>query len=71
MESGYEVILDDRNERAGVKFAEADLLGIPKQLIVSQRSLANQTIEINISDQKNKTDVPIEQLFDYLEKLNS
>tara|TARA_Y100000588_G_scaffold391170_1_gene499000 strand:+ start:4846 stop:6093 length:1248 start_codon:yes stop_codon:yes gene_type:complete len=71
MESGYEVILDDRNERAGVKFAEADLLGIPKQLIVSQRSLANQTIEINIRDQKNKTDVPIEQLFDYLEKLNS
>ena len=71
IESGYEVLLDDRNERAGVKFAEADLLGIPKQLIVSQRGLANQTIEINIRDQKNKTDVPLEQLFDYLEKLNS
>ena len=43
-ESGYEVLLDDRNERAGVKFADADLLGIPKRLIVSERGLDNQTI---------------------------
>ena len=69
-ESGYEVLLDDRNERAGVKFADADLLGIPKRLIVSERGLDNQTIELNFRDEKNKRDVPFEQLVDYLEKLD-
>ncbi len=70
LESGYEVLLDDRNERAGVKFADADLLGIPKRLIVSERGLDNQTIELNFRDGKNKSDVPFEQLVDYLEKLD-
>tara|TARA_B100000809_G_scaffold111170_1_gene109763 strand:+ start:5239 stop:6486 length:1248 start_codon:yes stop_codon:yes gene_type:complete len=69
-ESGYEVLLDDRNERAGVKFADADLLGIPKRLIVSERGLDNQTIELNFRDEKNKIDVPFEQLIDYLKKLD-
>ena len=69
-ESGYEVLLDDRNERAGVKFADADLLGIPKRLIVSERGLDNQTIELSFRDEKNKSDVPFEQLVDYLEKLD-
>ncbi len=69
-ESGYEVLLDDRNERAGVKFADADLLGIPKRLIVSERGLDNQTIELNFRDGKNKSDIPFEQLVDYLEKLD-
>ena len=69
-ESGYEVLLDDRNERAGVKFADADLLGIPNRLLVSQRGLDNQTIELNFRDEKNKSDVPFEQLVDYLEKLD-
>ena len=70
LESGYEVLLDDRNERAGVKFADADLLGIPKRLIVSERGLDNQTIELNFRDGKNKSDVPFEQLVDYLKKLD-
>ena len=70
MESGYEVLLDDRNERAGVKFADADLLGVSKRLIVSERGLANQTIELNIRYEKNNSDIPFEQLTDYLEKLN-
>ena len=69
-ESGYEVLLDDRNERAGVKFADADLLGIPKRLIVSERGLDNQTIELNFRDEKNKSDIPFEQLVDYLDKLD-
>ena len=66
MDSGYEVLLDDRNERAGVKFADADLLGIRKRLIVSERGLANQTIELNIRGEKNKSDIRFEKLTDYL-----
>jgi len=45
-------------------------LGIPKRLIVSERGLDNQTIELNFRDGKNKIDVPFEQLVDYLEKLD-
>jgi len=71
IESGYEVLLDDRNERAGVKFADADLLGIPTRLVISERGLKNQTIELGTRDGKDKTDVPPKQLIDYLEKLNS
>ena len=71
IESGYEVLLDDRNERAGVKFADADLLGIPTRLVISERGLKNQTIELGARDGKDKTDVPSKQLIDYLEKLNS
>ena len=71
IESGYEVLLDDRNERAGFKFADADLLGIPTRLIISERGLKNQTIEFGAKDGKDKTDVPFKQLINYLEKLNS
>ena len=71
MKSGYEVLLDDRNERPGVKFADADLLGVCKRSVVSERGLANKTIELNIRGEKNKSDIHFEKLIDYLEKLNS
>ena len=40
-----EVLLDDRDERPGVKFAEADLLGIPHRITVGDRGLKDQTVE--------------------------
>lgn len=44
-DAGHEVLLDDRDERPGVKFAEMDLIGIPHRLVVSDRGIANQTVE--------------------------
>ncbi len=44
-ELGYEVLLDDRNERPGIMFADADLMGIPHRLTIGERSLANDEIE--------------------------
>ena len=41
-----EVLLDDRNERAGVKFNDADLIGIPIRITVGSRSLKNNVLEI-------------------------
>jgi len=38
-------LLDDRAERPGVKFAEADLIGIPHRLIISDRGLKNGVVE--------------------------
>ena len=44
-DAGIEVLLDDRAERPGVKFAEADLIGIPHRLIVGDRGLKNGVVE--------------------------
>jgi len=45
-EMGIEVLLDDRNERAGVKFNDADLIGIPLRITVGSRSLENNVLEV-------------------------
>ncbi len=42
---GLDVLLDDRNERPGVLFADSDLIGIPHRLVVGERHLANGLIE--------------------------
>ncbi len=43
---GVDVLLDDRNERAGVMFADMELLGIPLRIVVSEKNLANNKLEI-------------------------
>jgi len=45
-EAGLEVLLDDREERAGVKFNDADLIGIPVQVIIGEKGLAGGEVEI-------------------------
>lgn len=45
-ESGVEVLMDDRDERAGVKFKDADLIGIAKHIIIGERNLKEGLVEI-------------------------
>jgi prolyl-tRNA synthetase len=45
---GIEVILDDRNERAGVKFKDADLIGIPLRVTIGQKLLIEGVLEVKI-----------------------
>jgi prolyl-tRNA synthetase len=45
-EAGLETVLDDRPERAGVKFADADLIGWPFQVVVGRRGLADGVVEV-------------------------
>lgn len=47
-EDGIDVLFDDRDERAGVKFKDADLLGIPLQIIIGKESLKKNTLELKI-----------------------
>jgi prolyl-tRNA synthetase len=47
-EADLEVLWDDRNERAGVKFNDADLIGAPFQVIVGEKSLAEGLVEVKI-----------------------
>ena len=44
--AGKDVLFDDRDERAGVKFNDADLVGIPKQIIIGDRSLKEGKVEL-------------------------
>lgn len=43
--AGVDVLLDDRNERPGVMFAESDLMGIPHRIVIGERGLANSQVE--------------------------
>ena len=45
---GFEVLWDDRNERAGVKFNDADLVGAPFQIIVGDKGLADGIVEVKV-----------------------
>ena len=47
-EAGYDVLYDDRDERAGVKFKDADLIGLPLQIIIGERNLNEGLIEIKV-----------------------
>ena len=49
---GLDVLMDDREERAGVKFKDADLIGIPTQIIIGEKNLREGLLEIK--DRKTK-----------------
>ena len=63
---GFEVAIDDRDERAGVKFADADLIGWPLQVVVGKRGLANGTVEIKLRRTGEKKEVALDALTDLL-----
>jgi len=45
-EAGIEVLFDDRNERPGIKFKDADLIGIPWQIVIGKKTLAEGLVEL-------------------------
>lgn len=59
--AGIETLLDDRNERAGVKFKDADLIGIPYR-IVTGRSLKDGKLEVVERATKKSQDIPIDEV---------
>jgi prolyl-tRNA synthetase len=60
--AGIEVLVDDRGERAGVMFADLDLIGIPHRLVLSDRGLDRGTIEYKRRHETEARDVPIDQV---------
>ena len=55
---GVEVLLDDRSVRPGVKFKDADLLGIPVRITVGSRGLKQGTVELKKRIDSESRDVP-------------
>jgi prolyl-tRNA synthetase len=60
--SGIDVIFDDRAESPGVKFKDADLIGVPLRLTVSERSRENQEVELKRRDLDHKKGIPIDEV---------
>ena len=61
-EIGFEVVIDDRDERAGVKFADADLIGWPLQIVVGKRGLADGKVELKRRQTGEKKDIALSSL---------
>ena len=61
---GLEVVIDDRKERAGVKFADADLVGWPLQVVVGKRGLAEGKVEIKHRKTGARRDISLMALTD-------
>jgi len=59
--AGIEVILDDRDERAGVKFADAELIGIPYRVTVGPKGLADGRVEITRRVDGTTESVPVDE----------
>ena len=58
LKAGVEVLLDDRDERPGVKFKDFDLIGIPVRVVVGEKNLPN--VEIKLRKESQARLVPAE-----------
>jgi prolyl-tRNA synthetase len=67
-EAGVETLLDDRPERAGVKFADADLIGWPLQVVVGKRGLAEGVVEVKDRATGERETVPLDEVVAYVTK---
>ncbi len=67
--AGFEVLFDDREESAGVKFNDADLIGVPIRVVVSPRTLKQNSVEIKRRISSETELVPLERVQDRLREL--
>jgi prolyl-tRNA synthetase len=61
IELGVETLLDDRDERGGVKFADADLIGYPVQLVVGKRGIQAGTADLKLRTTGERTSVSLKE----------
>jgi prolyl-tRNA synthetase len=59
MARGIEAVLDDREERAGVKFADADLVGYPVQVVIGSRGIGAGTADLKLRATGERSQAPL------------
>lgn len=67
--AGVDVLLDDRGERPGVMFAEADLMGIPHRLVIGERGLAEGNVEYKARVEADAKSIPLASAVEFLQKV--
>ncbi|MFP4559975.1 MAG: His/Gly/Thr/Pro-type tRNA ligase C-terminal domain-containing protein, partial [Thiohalorhabdus sp.] len=65
-EAGYEVLYDDRDERPGIQFNDADLIGIPHRLVVGDKGLDRGVYEYKARTAADSEDAPADGLLEFL-----
>jgi prolyl-tRNA synthetase len=65
---GFEVLLDDRDERAGVKFKDADLIGIPYRIIIGEKNLKEGLVELKERKTGKVEKVKVEEAMEMIAK---
>ena len=63
---GIEVLLDDRKERPGILFADADLIGIPHRIVVGEKSLANDQVEYKARTDDSAQDIKLSEIVSFI-----
>lgn len=66
--AGIEVLFDDRDEKAGPQFAEADLIGIPIRLVLSKKTVANNECEFKLRGSRDKENISIDSALDKIKE---
>ena len=67
--AGIDALLDDRGERPGVMFAEADLMGVPHRLVVGERGLADGLVEYKARHAEQAQSLPLNQVLAFMQKI--
>ncbi len=65
-DAGVDVLLDDRNERPGVKFADMELMGIPHRIVIGDRALGEGNIEYKHRRDEDSRNIPRGDIVDFL-----
>lgn len=68
-DAGIDVLLDDRGERAGIMFADMELIGIPHRIVIGDKSLDKDVFEYKSRDGQHSEEVPIANIFDYTKQI--
>jgi prolyl-tRNA synthetase len=68
--AGVSVLFDDRDERAGVKFNDADLIGCPIRVTVGEKALQNGMVELKLRKEKENQAILLEDLIPHLNKVS-
>src|SRR5213075_1891518 len=66
--AGLDVLLDDRDERAGVKFKDADLIGVPYRITIGKK-IADEAVELFDRQAKQSEDVKLADVVSRVQKL--
>ncbi len=65
-ELGYEVLLDDRNERPGVKFADMELIGIPQRIVIGDRGLKEGIFEVKGRQDADSQNIELANILEHV-----
>ncbi|MDA8965548.1 His/Gly/Thr/Pro-type tRNA ligase C-terminal domain-containing protein, partial [Pseudomonadales bacterium] len=60
LKAGIDVLLDDRKDRPGVKFADMELIGIPHRIVVGEKSLQRGILEYRARNQPEAAEIPLD-----------